>query len=265
MAKKAEKEIWKKITTQNEIESTNKLDIEISNFGRLRSFSKISKGQVLAFSLMKGYPVVRFKLYTERDSKSNQRLEYFRVQISLLQEQIKKIQKEIIEIQEKGKSTVKLERSILQQEKLLDLIKQNYKKDLRKIENERTINIGFLIHRLVAEYFVKKATPNHSIVAHLDFNKENNHYSNICWMTKEEHLIHREKNPRVIQARKDRIGVHNLHSKQYKLTIPKVRVIKKKINEGVTLSSLSKKYNITQTQLLRIKRGENWSTIPAAL
>lgn len=265
MAKKTEKEIWKKVVTHFDFETTNKLDLEISNFGRLKSYSKISKGNLLSTSLMKGYPVVRFKLYTERDSKSNQRLEYFRIQIALLQEQIIKIRKELLDIKSKGKTSVKHERSILQQEKLLDLIKQNYKKDLRKIENARTINFGFLIHRLVAEYFVDKPTPDHTIVAHLDFDKANNHYSNIRWMNAKEHLVHREMSPRVIQARKDRIGIHNLNSKQYKLTIPKVRVIKKRINQGVTLSSLSKKYNITQTQLLRIKRGENWSTIPAAL
>lgn len=265
MAKKTEVEIWKKVVTNFDFESTNKLDLEISSFGRLRSFSKISKGQILSTSLMKGYPVVRFKLYVERDSKSNQRLEYFRVQIALLLEQIKKIRKELVEIQAKGKTSAKLERSILQQEKLLDLIRQNYKNDLRKIENARTKNVGFLIHRLVAECFVEKSSPNHTIVAHIDHNKGNNHYKNIRWMSVEEHLVHREKSPRVIQARIDRIGIHNLHSKQYKLTIPKVRIIKKRINEGVTLLALSKKYKITQTQLLRIKRGQNWSNIPAAL
>jgi hypothetical protein len=49
-----------------------------------------------------------------------------------------------------------------------------------------------------------------------------------------------------------------------KLTIHQVMVIKKKINEDVPLRKLAKRYNVSETQLLRIKRGINWANIAPA-
>jgi len=42
----------------------------------------------------------------------------------------------------------------------------------------------FLVHKLVAMVFVKKENENQTIVIHLDWNKRNNHYKNLQWVTK---------------------------------------------------------------------------------
>lgn len=53
---------------------------------------------------------------------------------------------------------------------------------------------NFTLHRLVAEYFVKKPNkPMCDIVHHKDFNSLNNKASNLIWLTSQEHKeIHRK-------------------------------------------------------------------------
>lgn len=53
---------------------------------------------------------------------------------------------------------------------------------------------NFTVHRLVAEYFVKKPNkPMCNVVHHKDFNSLNNKATNLQWVTKEEHKeIHRK-------------------------------------------------------------------------
>ena len=52
------------------------------------------------------------------------------------------------------------------------------------------------IHRLVARAFVKNEAPETNVVVHhKDFNKQNNHYSNLVYVSIEEHnKIHQEEN-----------------------------------------------------------------------
>jgi len=103
------------------------------------------------------------------------------------------------------------------------------------------------------------------LASHLDFDKKNNHVSNLVWMTREENAEHQKKSPVVIREKEQRkFKVRNENTKVYKLTSTKVMLIKKKINQGVSLRKLSKTFKVTETQLLRIKRGENWGHVPAA-
>lgn len=45
-----------------------------------------------------------------------------------------------------------------------------------------TIQKPYMIHRLVATYFVKNTNPSeYNVVDHVDGNKSNNHYTNIRW------------------------------------------------------------------------------------
>jgi hypothetical protein len=41
-------------------------------------------------------------------------------------------------------------------------------------------------------------------------------------------------------------------------------LLKKLLNEGKPMKQLIKQFKITDTQILRIKRGENWSSVAAA-
>ena len=127
---------------------------------------------------------------------------------------------------------------------------------------DRMINYHSLIHKLVAEYFCRKPSLSHTVVAHLDFNKLNNRSSNLKWMTREENFTHQQKSPAVKEVQNRRKS--NPNTKVAKLTITKVMLLKKMLAQGKPLRTLVKQFKITDTQILRIKRGENWAEVPAA-
>ncbi len=51
------------------------------------------------------------------------------------------------------------------------------------------------VHKLVAEYFIKKTNNYQTYVIHKDHNKLNNHYENLIWTTREELEEHNKRNP----------------------------------------------------------------------
>ncbi|MBN1598906.1 MAG: HNH endonuclease [Bacteroidales bacterium] len=114
------------------------------------------------------------------------------------------------------------------------------------------------LHRLVADLFLKYIDDDHNNVIHLDFNKWNNHVSNLRWATKKEMFEHSRKSPRTkiaIEKRKGEIT-------NSKLTETEVIRLKKKLKRGKNpLYKIAKEFGITHTQLNRIRRGENWGHI----
>src|ERR1035437_654915 len=84
------------------------------------------------------------------------------------------------------------------------------------------------IHKLVAEYFLKKKSDEQIFVLHLDHSRDNNFVENLKWATKPEMIEHSKKSPAVIRGRKKTIQ-HNINSDGRKLTVTKVMLIKKKI------------------------------------
>ena len=70
--------------------------------------------------------------------------------------------------------------------KLLDTIKQNLKKKFADDSKSRTIHWHALNHRPVAEYFVHRPSEQHTVVAHIDYEKLNNWHTNLVWMTTAE-------------------------------------------------------------------------------
>lgn len=51
------------------------------------------------------------------------------------------------------------------------------------------------IHKLVADFFVKKSHKYQTYVIHVDHNKLNNHFENLKWATREELDEHNKKSP----------------------------------------------------------------------
>lgn len=108
------------------------------------------------------------------------------------------------------------------------------------------------IHRLVAEYFVKKKSPKHKFLIHLDYDKSNNNFKNLKWVTKEEYVAHHNENPNVVKSRR----------KGVKLTEQKVKMIKKLLlNKNTKLYLIARKFNISHTHLNRIRSKENWAHV----
>ncbi|MDX5326594.1 MAG: HNH endonuclease [Bacteroidota bacterium] len=122
-------------------------------------------------------------------------------------------------------------------------------------------SVTLYVHRLVAERFLKKKS-GQKFVIHKDYNKGNNLVENLSWASKEEMEHHQIDNPNIIEGRKK--ARLKKPMKGHKLTAEDVKKIKKLIfdpNRKTNLKSIAEKFNISEMQLYRIKRGENWSHI----
>ncbi len=242
---------------------TNNLKIEVSNLGRVRTSTKIEQNRVLRGGTINGYPIVRFKLFRERDSKASGRLNRMRKQIDSVRDELNEITRTIKALGKKDRSYNKYKQQMAKAADLLKLLRADYKKAYHADELQRTINYAPLVHRLVAEKFSKRPSPKHSIVSHLDHNKKNNVATNLKWMTTEANSEHQQTSPVVIREKKKRIGRRPDTSKGFKLSEDRVRAIKKDMKSGYTMVKLSKKFNISETQLQRIKKGVNWGDVKA--
>lgn len=248
-------EIWHPI--EFDFEFTNKCRYEISNWGRVRSFNKMSNGNILKGSITEGYQIVRLKFFRPRTQKAEEKF-------TLLKKELSDLQKErrlLLKKQENPKDILLISELIEARKAELS---QKFEQNLKK----RTIHYHFLIHRMVAKYFVEKSHPDETIVGHLDFNKLNNKASNLKWMTLEENISHQAHSPNVIAEKKWR--KYNLkpnykpRDKGHKLTSTQVIHIKQLIKKKKPVKQIAKQFKISEMQVWRIKSGENWShiTIP---
>lgn len=232
---------------------TNVFRMEVSNYGRLRSFNKISNGNIVKGSLINGYRIIRLKLYRPREEKVQKSLDYLQQQVLKLAREIKSMKEH-----EDGKNKIK------ESEALLASLKKNLSNKFQTDLKERAINYHSLIHRLVADYFLPKPAPEQTIVAHLDFDKLNNRVANLKWMTPEENYEHQKSSPYVIKEKQDRQYRRKGSSRATKLSVTKVMLLKKLLKQGKPMKQLVRQFKVTDTQIFRIKRGENWGDIEAA-
>lgn len=244
-------EQWK--TVRFDVEFTNDFRLEISNFGRLRTFNKISDGNIIKGSMTEGYRIVRLKLYRPREETTQ-------IRLNNLQQQVFKLSRKLKSQVKNGES----KQIITETSKLLDTFKKNLSKKFQQDLKERTINYHALVHRLVADYFLPRPTSKQTIVAHLDYDKLNNRASNLKWMTPEENYEHQKSSPHVIKEKQLRRNRQQANPNRAKLTVTRVMLLKKLLNEGKPMKQLVKRFKVTDTQIIRIKRGENWSNVPAA-
>lgn len=251
MAKSFVGEKWKVV--KFDFEFINDYILEVSSFGRLRSFNKDSNGNILKGTTINGYRIIRLKFYKPRSREVQLRLDNLQKQVNKLSAKLKQ------QIADKERKKIINETSAL-----LDSLKKNLHKKFMSDTKSRTINYHALVHRLVAEYFLFNHKPTQTIVAHLDYNKLNNYVSNLKWMTPEENYAHQQKSPYVIKEKERRKFETNSNSKTAKLTVTKVMLLKKLLNQNKPVRQLVKQFKITDMQIYRIKRGENWGNIPAA-
>lgn len=245
-------EKWKNVNFPTE--HSNHYRLEVSNLGRIRSFNKLSNGNILNGSITEGYKIIRMKFFKPVDPVTLKKSQ-------LLLKKITNASKKIKLLQENGEnvSVVKLAELDLKK------IKTVYTKHLAQSTKERTIHYHSLIHRLVAEYFIPARSSNKTIVAHVDFDKLNNNVNNLTWMTPQENYAHQKNSPFVIKEMERRIFFGSTSSNTIKLTVTKVMLLKKMLNEGrKTVKQLAKQFKVSDMQIIRIRRGENWSAVPAA-
>jgi hypothetical protein len=187
MAKEITGEKWKKV--KFDFEYANKFTLEVSDLGRVRTFNTLSDGNILKGSMIKGYKIIRLKMYTGRDEKIQKKLDADKRRVFKLAREIKQ------QIADKAPKTAIKEATLFYEKFKADL-SLRYQNDLKS----RTINYHSLVHRLVADAFLKAPKKAEVFVGHIDHKKLNNTADNLKWMTKEENYAHQLKNPALIKS-----------------------------------------------------------------
>jgi len=134
---------------------------------------------------------------------------------------------------------------------------------LSKVKQFHTANVKIngrykscLIHKLVAELFIPKPDKTYKYIEHIDGNIENNHVSNLKWISKEENYM------RVIEklssAKRSKGGKFSPYAK---LTLEDVKDIKNMLHLGVKQKVIAKMFNVSEMQITRIKKGINWPEV----
>ena len=118
----------------------------------------------------------------------------------------------------------------------------------------------FLVHKLVAIVFVEKENENQVIVTHIDWNKRNNHYKNLRWVTKEAAYARIMPRLQEINKIKNKGIIRNS-----KLKAEDVQVLKGMLEKGIKQNVIAKLFSISEMQVTRIKRGENWGKIKSTV
>ena len=126
----------------------------------------------------------------------------------------------------------------------------------RKKRNGEISYHAALIHRLVADYFLPKPQHRETVVIHSNYKKADNRYYNLQWVTPEESYIHQQGSPAVKRLKKLRRENPQLYNA--KLTVAKVKQIKKLLLQNKPLKTIAAAYGISDMQVYRIKTGENW-------
>lgn len=131
----------------------------------------------------------------------------------------------------------------------------------RTLNLHRPDNKGTLyIHREMAKIFLKKATPKHKYVIHLNHDKLDNHIKNLRWATLEQMIKHQQGSPAKIAYKEKQAN----RTKGLKLTATQVKKIKDILNSKnrkITIKKLAQKYGVSEMTMYRIKSGENWNRI----
>ena len=255
-------EQWKPIVF--DFEFANETRIEISNFGRIKTFNKVSNGNIIKGSMVNGYAIIRLKFFKAREDNVQERLNYLQQQVLQLTQKTKQLQAALNDLSRQNDTYLSNKKEFEEISLTLKKLKESVSKKFCNDLKSRTIYYQALIHRLVAKYFIKQPSPEHTLVAHLDYNKLNNQRSNLKWMTPDENYLHQRFSPNVIASKAYEGGRRKEDARSTKLSVTKVMLLKKLLNEGKPMRQLVKQFKVTETQILRIKRGENWAEVQAA-
>ncbi len=111
------------------------------------------------------------------------------------------------------------------------------------------------VHRFVSDHFVEKPSPDHDYIIHLDYNRNNNKWNNLKWVTEEEWKKYTEIKPSYKNGRAKR-------EKHYKLTETKVKLMKKMLAKNKTKRKIiAKNFGVTENYVYQIEKGRRWGHV----
>ncbi len=113
----------------------------------------------------------------------------------------------------------------------------------------------FCVHKLAAEYFIPRDDENQSVVIHKDWNKANNYVRNLQWITPEDSYKRMHKKLKDDQKKNGRTVTNS------KLKAEDIILLKRMLKNGIKQNVVAKLFAISEMQVTRIKRNENWAHI----
>ena len=114
---------------------------------------------------------------------------------------------------------------------------------------------SFLVHKLTAEMFLEKGSEEETVVIHLDWNKQNNYFKNLMWVTKD----YSYKRMHAVLQEKRRLSGKTVTSS--KLKPEDVQVLKGMLAKGIKQNVIARLFRISEMEVTRIKRNENWANV----
>lgn len=124
-------------------------------------------------------------------------------------------------------------------------------------EKKRATRKKFPVHKLVAYYYVgNDDRESKTAVIHKDYDKQNNHFSNLKWVDAHEAGMHAWNN----EERESRLNFLKITNRKNKLSPEKAEAIRRRYDRGKsTMKQIAKQYGVSEMQISRVIRGENWS------
>lgn len=131
----------------------------------------------------------------------------------------------------------------------------------RTLNLHRPGNNGTLyIHRELARIFLKKPSPKHKYVIHLNHNKLDNRLKNLQWATLEKMIRHQQNSPAKI-AYKEKQANKTVGLKLTAAQVKKIKSVLRNKNRSATIKQIADQYGVSEMTIYRIKSGENWGRI----
>lgn len=121
---------------------------------------------------------------------------------------------------------------------------------------------NFKIHRLVATHFSEGYFEG-ATVNHIDGNKENNHASNLEWVTLKENCQHRNDTGLLINARGTKQGSNKLSEED--VTTLYIKYLMGKERDEWVAGAIGREYGVNGRAILNIYRKEAWSWLTDAI
>ena len=131
----------------------------------------------------------------------------------------------------------------------------------RTLNFHRPNNNGTIyIHREIAKVFLKKPSPQHDYVIHLNHNKLDNTIKNLRWASFEQMMEHQQKSPSKI-AYKEKQANRPMGLKLSTVQVKKIKTILTDHHRNITIKQLASNNGVSEMTIYRIKKGENWARI----
>ena len=124
----------------------------------------------------------------------------------------------------------------------------------RTLNLHRPNNKGTLyIHREMAKLFLKKPSPAHKYVIHVNHDKLRNTVKNLKWATLDEMIEHQQDSP-AKKAYKLKQANRNEGLKLTASQVKKIKFVLKDPKRNMTIRQLADKYGVSEMTMYRISR-----------